>query len=82
MKRLPPIDVLRPGHAHENIVNVERIVSGLRWISDATVWFDACLACPAWREIAISGSKRAEATASLQVASVAISGIDAIVLDV
>jgi hypothetical protein len=33
MKRLPPIAVLSPGHAHENIINLARIVSGLRWIS-------------------------------------------------
>jgi len=35
MKRLPPIDVLRPGHAHENIVSVVRIVSGLRCMKAA-----------------------------------------------
>jgi hypothetical protein len=41
MKRLPPIDVLRPGHAHKNIVNVARIVSGLRWISDGPISFES-----------------------------------------
>ena len=82
MKRLPPNGRAPSRHAREIMVNVARIVSDLRWDYRRNCRFDACLARPAWREIAISGSKKAEATASLQVVSVAISRMGAIVLDV
>src|SRR5439155_2022083 len=62
MKRLPPIDVLRPGHAHENIVNHARIVSGLRWISDGPSSFECLSSVSAFAGALVRAREKAEKT--------------------
>jgi len=62
MKRLPPIDVLRPGHAHENIVNLARIVSGLRWISDGPNSFECLSSVSAFAGAIVRAREKAEKT--------------------
>ncbi len=62
MKRLPPIDVLRPGHAHEIIVNLARIVSGLRWISDGPSSFECLSTVSAFAGAIVRAREKAEKT--------------------
>ena len=62
MKRLPPIDVLSPGHAHENIINLARIISGLRWISDGPNSFECLSSVSAFAGAIVRAREKAEKT--------------------